>query len=212
MLRGYTGPHRIDGRLLGTLQHRVPPGNFGVRLPDTVGAGRVGVVARFVRPTDVDHNDVARPQFTVRALVVRVGAVRAGPDDDERHFRMPLGHNRFGNVRGDVSLGAARYQELRHPGVYPVDGRARLAQRVDLGGVLDHPQSPQHVGGQHRHHAQHVGQRQQMQRGHRVGDGGGVGVPPACGGGCTAQRVGHQSVRVLAVHPVPNRDTEFGGS
>ena len=145
LLRGYTGPHRIDGGPLGTLQHRVPPCHFGVRLPDAVGAGRVGVVAGFVRPADVDDDDVAGPQLTVRALVVRVGAVRAGPDDDERHFRMPLGHNRFGDVRGDVSLGAARYQELRHPGVHPVDGRARLAQRVDLGGVLDHPQSPQHV-------------------------------------------------------------------
>ena len=103
--------------------------------------------------------------------MVRVGAVRARPDDDERHLRMPFGDNRFGDVGGDVGLGAARHQELRHPGVHPVDGRTRLAQRVDLGAVLDHSQLAQHVGGQHRHHAEHVGQRQQVQRGHRVGDG-----------------------------------------
>ena len=59
-----------------------------------------------------------------------------------------------------------------------------LAQRVDLGGVLDHPQRAQHVGGQHRHHAEHVGQRQQVQRGHRVGDRGGDRR--------AAERVGHQ--------------------
>ena len=68
--------------------------------------------------------------------------------------------------------------------------------------VLDHPQSPQHVGGQHRDHAQHVGQRQQVQRRHRIGDRG--------GGRRTAQRLGHQPVRVIAVDPVAHRQTEFG--
>ena len=108
--------------------------------------------------------------------MVRVGAVWPGPDDDERHLRMPFGDNGFGDVGGDVGLGAAGHQELRHPGVHAVDGRAGLAQRVDLGGVLDHSQPAQHVGGQHRHHAEHVGQRQQVQRGHRVGDGGRSGA------------------------------------
>ena len=112
-------------------------------------------------------------QLAVGALVVRVGAVGARPDDDERHLRMTLGDNRFGDVGGDVGLGAAGHQELGHPRVHPVDRGARLAQRVDLGGVLDHPQPAQHVGGQHRHRAEHLGQRQQVQRGHRVGDRGG---------------------------------------
>ncbi len=73
---------------------------------------------------------------------------------------MPLGDNGFGDVSGDVGLGAAGHQELGHPGVDPVDRRAGLAQRVDLGGVFDHPQPPQHVGGQHRYHAEQIGQRQ----------------------------------------------------
>ena len=115
---------------------------------------------------------------------------------------MPFGDNGFGDVCGDVGLGAAGHQELRHPRVHPVDRRAGLAKGVDLGGVLDHPQPPQHIGGQHRHHAEHVGQRQQVQRGHRIGD----------RRGCrrTAQRVGDQPVRIVAVDPVPHRQTEFG--
>ena len=76
LLRGHPGPHRLDGGLLGALQHRVPSGHFGIGLTDAVGAGGVGVVARFVRAADVHHHDVAGAQFAVRALVVRVGAVR----------------------------------------------------------------------------------------------------------------------------------------
>ena len=49
-----------------------------VGLADAVGAGRVGVVAGFVRAADVDDDDVAGPHLAVRALVVRVGAVRPG--------------------------------------------------------------------------------------------------------------------------------------
>ena len=130
---------------------------------------------------------------------MRVGAVRAGTDDDERHLRMSFGDNRFGDIGGDVRLGPPGHQELRHPGVHAVDGRTGLAQRVDLGGVLDHPQSPQHVGGQHRQHAEDVGQRQQVQRGHRVGDRGGHRR--------AAQRRGTSSVGVVAVDPVAHRQS-----
>ena len=91
---------------------------------------------------------------------------------------MALGDNGFGDVGGHVGLRPPRHQELRHPGVHPVDGGPRLAQRVDLRAVLDHSQSPQHIGGEHRHHAQHFGQRQQVQRGHRVGDARWRRVPP----------------------------------
>ena len=49
---------------------------------------------------------------------------------------MPFGDNGFGDVRGDVSFGSTGHQEVRHPGVHPVDGRAGLAQRVDFGASL----------------------------------------------------------------------------
>lgn len=134
--------------------------------------------------------------------MVRVGAVGPGADDDERHFRMPFGDNGFGNIGGNVSLGATGFEELRHPGVHPVDRGTGGAQRVDLGGILVHPQLPQHIGGQHRHRAQPLGQRQQVQRGHRVGD---------RGAGVSAEGVGHQVVGILAIHPVLHRQTEIGG-
>ena len=135
--------------------------------------------------------------------MVRVGAVRARSDDDERHLRMAFGDNGFGDVRGHVGLGPPRHQELRHPRVHPVDRGARLTQRVDLGAVLDHSQPAQHIRCEHRDHTEHLGQRQQVQRRHRVRDG--------CGRGRAAEHVGHHPVRVVAIHPVPHRDTEFGG-
>ena len=76
LLRRDPGPHGVDRRLLGALQHRVAPRDVGVWLADAVGAGGVGVVTGFVRAADVDDDDVTGPQFTVGALVVRVGAVR----------------------------------------------------------------------------------------------------------------------------------------
>ena len=118
------------------------------------------MVSGFVAAADVDDDDVTDLQFAVRVAVMRVGSVRSGADDDERHLRMSFGDNRFGDIGGDVGLGPARCQKLRHPGMHPVDGRAGLAQRVDLGRLLDHPQPAHHVGGQHRQHAEHTGQRQ----------------------------------------------------
>ena len=73
---------------------------------------------------------------------MRVGAVRSGADDNECHLRMSLGDNRFGDIGGDVGLGPAGDQKLRHPGVHPVDGRAGLAQRVDLGTAVLTIRSP----------------------------------------------------------------------
>ena len=140
LLCGHAGPHRFDRGLLGALQHRVPPRHLGIGLTDAVGAGGVGVVAGFVRASDVDDDDVAGPQFAVRTLVVRVRAVRARPDDDERDLRMPFCDNGFGDISGDVGFGAARHKELRHARMHPVDRRTGLAQCVDLGGVLDHSQ------------------------------------------------------------------------
>ncbi len=58
---------------------------------------------------------------------MRVRPVGAGAHDDERNFRMPFGDNRFGDVSGHIGLGAARRQELGHPGVHAVDRSTRLA-------------------------------------------------------------------------------------
>ena len=89
--------------------------------------------------------------------MVRVGAVRAGSDNHECRFRMPLGNNGFGDVGSDLRLGATRHEELWHPGVNAVDSGTSGAQRVDLSGVLDHSQACQHTGGKHRDRAQHIG-------------------------------------------------------
>ncbi len=127
-MRCDAGPHGVDRRLLGALQHRVAPRDLGVGLADAVRTGGVGVVSGFVGAADVDDDDVAGAQFAVGALVVRVGAVRPRADDDERDLRMPFGDNGFGDVGGHVGLGTAGHQELRHAGVHAVDRRAGLAQ------------------------------------------------------------------------------------
>ena len=141
-------------------------------------------------------------QLAVGALVVRVGAVGPGPDDDERHLRMSFGENRLRDVGGHVGLGAARHQELGHAGVHAIDCRSGLAQRVDLRSVLDHSQAAQHVGGEHRNHAEHVGQREQVQRGHRIRDRRRRRGAP--------EGVGDELVRVLAVDPVAHGQAQFG--
>ena len=133
---------------------------------------------------------------------MRVGAVRPRADDDERHLRMSFGDNGFGNVSGDVGLGTAGHQKLRHPGVHPVDGRAGLAQRVDFRSVLDHPKLTQHVGGQHRQRAEYLGQRQQVQRGHRIGDRRRRRDGTHCGA--------DQPIWIVTINPIPNGHTKIG--
>ena len=130
-----------------------------------------------------------------------VGSIGTGSDDDEGRFRMALGHNGFGDIDGDLRLGTARSQELRYPGMHTVDSRARGAQRVDLGGVLDHPQTGQHRCGQYWHRAESRGQRQQVQRRH------GVGHSHPC---VPAERIGHQHVGILTVDPLQHRQTQIG--
>ncbi len=159
------------------------------------------MVSGFVGAADVDDDDIPDLQFAVRIPVMRVGAVRPGAHDDERHLRMPFGDNRFGDVGGDLGLGAPRHQELRHPGMHPVNGRTGLAQRVDLGRLLDHPQPAQYVGGQHRQHAELSGQRQQVQCRHGIGDRG-----RSRG---AAQSGNHQLIRIVAVYPIPHRQAQF---
>ena len=63
-------------------------------------------------------------------------------------------------------------EELAHPGVHPVDRRARGAQLGDLGGVLAHPQLAQHRPGQRLRRTPGRASRSPNTcvGGHRVGD------------------------------------------
>ena len=152
---------------------------------------------------------------------MRVGAVWAGADDDEGDLGMPFGDNGFGDVGGDVGFGAPRHEELRHPGVDTVDRLTGLAQRLDLSGVLDHPQRAQHIGGHHGHHAERLGHGQQMQRGHRVGDRDRERrrfpsdrerrrfPSDRERRRASPQRRRHQCVGVVAVDPVAQRDSQL---
>ncbi len=108
LLGGYPRTDRVERRPLGSLQYRILLRDIVLRLADAVGARRVGVVSGLVGAPDVDDDDVTGLQFAIRIAVVRVGAVRAGADDDEGHLRVPFGDNGFGDIGGDVGLGAAR--------------------------------------------------------------------------------------------------------
>ena len=196
---GTNGRHRGG---LCPLQHRVLTGHLGVRLAEAVGAGAVGVVSGLDRASDVDDDDIAGLQLPLGAFVMRVRAVWSGADDDESGLRMSLGDNGVGDIRGHLGLGAPGHQELRHLGVHPINSGTGGAQRLDFVGVLDHSQCGQHAGGQHRHHAEHLGQWQQVQCGHGVSD--------RTSRRRTAQCLGHQPVGILAVHPVAHRQAQIG--
>ncbi len=118
------------------------------RLAQGVHPGAVRAVALRRRPADVDDHDVAGLEHPVADLVVRRGAVGPGADDDEVDGGVALVEDRRGDVPAGLALGAPGLQELRHPGVHPVDGLAGPAQRVDLLGALAHPQVAEHAGGQ----------------------------------------------------------------
>ena len=117
---------------------------------------------------------------------------------------MPLGHNGFGDVGGYVGLGTPGQKKLWHPGVNSVNSGTGGAQRVDLIGVLDHPQTRQHPGGEHRNDAQHIGQWQQVQRRHGIGDRGLDWAAP--------EHISNKSVRVFTIDPVPHHQAEIGHS
>ena len=80
--------------------------------------------------------------------MVRAGAVRPRADDDERGAGVALLDDRRGDVGADLRLGAARLEELGHPGVHPVDRRPGGAQLRHLGRVLAHPQLAEHRPGE----------------------------------------------------------------
>ena len=145
LLGGHPGPHARHRPLLGVLEHRVGLADLGRRLPaDRVGAGGVGVVAARQRTADVDHDDVADLDHPVRHVVVRARAVGTRADDHERRLRVPLLDDRGRDVGRGLRLGAARLEELGHPGVHAVDRGARGPQLAHLGRVLAHPQLAQH--------------------------------------------------------------------
>ncbi len=91
--------------------------------------------------------------------MVGIRPVRTRSDDDECDLRMPFGHNRFSNICGYLGFGTSRFQKARYPRVHSVDRRAGLVQRLDLGGILDHPQRAQDVGGQSRDLTEDLGKR-----------------------------------------------------
>ena len=93
----------------------------------------------------------------------------------------------------DLGFGAPRGEELPHARVHPVDGGARPAQRVDFRVPLDHPQFTQDRGGRCGQAADGLGERDQMQSGHRVGH-----RDPRTG----VQGGFHQLIGVHAVDPV----------
>ena len=74
-----------------------------------------------------------------------------------------------GDIGGDVGLGAAGLEKLGYPGVHPVDRRAGGAQRLDLGRVLTIRKPAMICVPSTGTAPNRGGQRQQMQRGHRVG-------------------------------------------
>jgi hypothetical protein len=183
------------------LEHGVGRADLGGRLPaDGVGAGGVGVVAAGQRAADVDHDDVADLDHPVGHVVVRARAVGTRADDDERRLGVPLLDDRRADVGRGLLLGAARLDELGHPGVHAVDRGARGAQLAHLGRVLAHPQLAQHPPGQAR---LRVGQRllhaEDVHRGHRVRH-----RDP----GRPARQVADQQIGVLAVLPGDDLDAE----
>ena len=93
-------------------------------------------------------------------------------------------------------------QPAGHLGVHPVDGRAGLAQRGDLGWVLAHPQVAQRRAGQHlAGPGQRIPQLQDHQGPHLVGQ---------PGAGHRPQPVRDQRVRVLGLLPGDQLQAEPG--
>ena len=134
---------------------------------------------------------------------MRLGRVRAGSDDDEVDAGVALRHDGAADIGGGRPLGPSRPQPLRHAGVHPVDRRAGLGQRRDLGRCLADPQPPQCrarqrlAGAGHRvaetehHHGPHLaGQAHRCRAAQAPGDRliGVVGLVP------------HHQVQVHAAH------------
>ncbi len=132
--------------------------------------------------------------------MMRVGAVRARPDDHELDRAVALGDDGLGDVGGHLALGASCPQPLVHAVVHRVDGVACSTQFCDLFGVLDHPPLPQHRSRELEAHAQSFADRDDVQGGKGVGD-----THPRCG----AHGSGDQCIRVFTVDPVGDGESEL---
>ncbi len=108
LLGGHARANRVQRRRAGpaAAPNTVRPHRDSARRGCTCGCESELYPGSY-RAADIDDDDVTGLQFAIRILVMRVCAVRSGADDDERHLRMPFGDNGFGDVGGDVGLGAA---------------------------------------------------------------------------------------------------------
>lgn len=132
--------------------------------------------------------------------MVRIGAVRARGDDHELDRAVPLLDERCGDVGRDLALGASGAQEAGHAAVHGVDGVAGAAQLGDLGRVLDHAALAQHGRREFGAGIQTRRQRNHVQCREGIGD-----AEPRDG---SAHRRGHESIRILAVHPVRHGESQ----
>jgi len=118
-LGGNPGTGGGDRSFLGRLQLRIGAGDLGTRLGEAVGAGAVRVVTGVNRTADIDDDDVVIGDDALGMLVVRIGAVRSGSDDDEGGGGVSLG-----------GPGAATQPSGRGPGRLPCRrGAAPLSRR-----------------------------------------------------------------------------------
>ena len=134
-------------------------------------------------------------------LVVGAGGVRAGGDDGEVHVLVALVHDAPAQVGRHLGLGAPHQRDRPRlqVGGDAVDGRGRPPQRLDLGGVLDGPQRPDHRRGPRRTRAAgSAACRSSTNRAH-------VRSPTATRPAAPDQ-VGHDGDRVVGLAPRPQRE------
>ena len=125
-----------------------------------VGAGAIGLVAGRQRAAQVHHHGVPLFEDTVGKVVVRVGTIRPGADDDEGDGFVLLQDQRVQLVR-DLALRATGLEQISSALVHAVDGCAGLCQLDGLLVVFDHEQLRHRVGGK-------LGCRQQRLEGEDV--------------------------------------------
>ncbi len=132
---------------------------------------------------------------------MRARAVRTAADDDEVRALVPLLDHRRRDVRADLRLGPPGAQPIADASMNAIDRGSRLAQRLDLGGILPHPQLAHDRPGQHLLGVgQRFAQREHMQRRGEVAD---------RDAGRLAQPGRRHGVRVVAVDPGQHLDAEL---
>ena len=224
-LRAHPRAGVLAGGQLCPQEHGVVVAEVGGRVPQAVGTGLVRAVAGLGGATDVNHHRVARLDHPIGDLRMGAGAVGSGGDDDEVDPDVTLGDDRVGDITPHLALGATDPQPLPHPRVNPVDGSPRVAQLLDLGCALAHPQVLQQGAGHDLPCVRHGGTEPQHLLGPHVvvqsdsGRGGGricgrVGCYAGCHAGCrgagAAQDRGDQRHRVLGLLPGHDAYAELG--